>query len=224
MSYAHSDKFFAELLQLKVEASNIGVWRDTRSFRAGDNWRQSIDKGIQSADALILALSKDSSASHYVTYEWATAMAKLKPIIPVLLETCDLHPKLEPLQYMDFRQHSDASWQELIQRIREVLEASEKVDDVPSDPEGGSIDGDSITETNLSEKQVKARDEIKAYLNRMGLRLVSFHIIRKNINKSYDDEFLTTLRKTVSEFGPAKVRIRRPKPNEPKTRDGIKLV
>jgi hypothetical protein len=222
LSYAHSDKFFGELLQLKLEANGIRVWRDTKSLRAGDDWRQSIDAGLQDADALVLALSKNSSASHYVTYEWATAMAKLTPIIPVLIETCDSHPKLAILQYMDFRQHSDASWQELIQRVREVVDVSEKSDDILD----GGVDSETLErETGtLSETQAKARDEIKAYLNRMGLRLVSFYIVKKRISNAYDEKFLADLIRVVPEFRPAKVRIKKPSADGPKLRDGLRLV
>ena len=102
LSYASNDYFFAEMLALKLHDEGFQIWRDNNSIRAGDDWRQSIEDGIKESVAIIVALSSSSAQSPYVTYEWAYAIGMSKPVIPVKLSDCTIHPKLEPTQYIDF--------------------------------------------------------------------------------------------------------------------------
>ena len=74
LSYARSDYFFAEMLSLKLKEERIELWRDLGQLRVGDDWRESVEKGIFESDAVVVALSDKSSESAYVTYEWAYAL------------------------------------------------------------------------------------------------------------------------------------------------------
>ena len=119
------------------------MWVDQGELRAGNDWRHVIDQGITDSFAVLLALSADSAKSSYVTYEWASAMGKGKPIIPVRLNECQVHPKLEAIQYLDFSITGQLPWHELIEHINlvehdnEVSEYDEAIgkekgaDDIP---------------------------------------------------------------------------------------------
>ena len=193
LSYSSQDKFFCELLRLKLQEQGITVWRDVNDLQAGADWRYSIDAGISESELIILVMSIASCASHYVTYEWASAMGKLKPILPILLEPCDRHPKIEPIQYIDFNRHDDATWHRVVNRVKEII--GEKEDAELSEKSKATPDSASLTS-----KEIEARDKIKAYLFEKGYRMVSYGRIREKINDDYSDEFLVDLIDKVDDF------------------------
>lgn len=119
LSYPSTIEDFAELVRMKLDDAAIDVWKDTQQIQAGEEWRNEIDAGLLNADAIIVVLNKDSVKSSYVTYEWAFGLGSGKPIIPVLLEDCDIHPRMKVLQYLDFRDKK-RPWIKLTKRIEEV--------------------------------------------------------------------------------------------------------
>ncbi len=116
ISYSSADSDFAELMKMKLEGSDIIVWRDIHEIAAGEEWRNEIDFGLLSSDILIVLLTKNSAKSSYVTYEWAWAMGNGKNIIPILIEPCEIHPRIKVLQYLDF-QDRKRPWNTLIERV-----------------------------------------------------------------------------------------------------------
>lgn len=170
ISYSHADKYFAELLTLKLREADLSVWQDRVSLNAGEHWRDAIDLGIDGAKIVVVALSKSSVASQYVTYEWSFGLAKQKPTLPVLVEDCTPHPKLEPIQYVDFRHHDDSTWVGLVQRIKELSEEIDQKKD----------DADTVDEQiSLSGSDQALGDAIIAYMNRNNFRMISFDRVRK---------------------------------------------
>lgn len=155
-----------------LEDAGIEVRTDTLRLRAGDDWKQEIDRGIDESSALIVVLSPHASGSSYVTYEWASAMGKGKPITPVLVAECEQHPKLAAIQHVDFPCLTTQPWNVLAQRIREVQSAFEEADDGPGDGEG-------VAETAAADRTVDARIEqvassVLVYLDNRGVRMMSF--------------------------------------------------
>jgi hypothetical protein len=120
LSYSSQDYFFAEMLDIKLQAEGFKLWRDLGSIRAGDYWRQSIEDGIAECVAVVVALSASSAESAYVTYEWAYALGMSKPVIPVKLSESKIHPRLEPTQHIDFSYPKSLPWTELIDRLKEI--------------------------------------------------------------------------------------------------------
>lgn len=113
----HSRAFVSQLID-KLREQGFISWIDEH-ISGGKEWRKEIDKAVEAAIAVIVVLTPESAVSPYVTYEWAYAMGIGKPIIPVLLDgfPSDLHPKLEPLQYRDFRNRKDP-WDQLISDLK----------------------------------------------------------------------------------------------------------
>ncbi|MEM7479375.1 MAG: toll/interleukin-1 receptor domain-containing protein [Planctomycetota bacterium] len=185
LSYSHDDNFFAELASIKLEEAGISVWVDHGRLRAGEDWRSSIDKGISDSFALIVALSSSSCASAFVTYEWASAMGKGKPIVPVRLTDCSLHPKLDVIQYLDFSNKDHQPWSLLIERISEVHDEYELPEfDVTNQP---------LVDSESPDDDVAMVRAILSYLNQRGYQMVSFSRIRKRIDERLTDEQLTDL-------------------------------
>jgi len=103
ISYSSADGDFAELMKMKLEQSNIIVWRDLYEISAGEDWRNEIDYGLLNSDTILVVLNKNSSKSSYVTYEWSFALGNGKNIIPILVEECEIHPRIKVLQHFDFK-------------------------------------------------------------------------------------------------------------------------
>jgi len=51
---------------------------------------------------LVVVLSERSSASLYVTFEWAYALGRVAKVIPIQIQKAPTHPRLEAIQYLDF--------------------------------------------------------------------------------------------------------------------------
>lgn len=201
LSYSRGDRFFAELARIKLEEAGISVWIDQGQLRAGSDWKQGIDQGISDSFAVILALNSDSAESAYVTYEWASAMGKGKPIIPLRLGECQIHPKLEAIQFIDFSVVGPLPWSVLIERLQEI----EQDNEVP-EYDQGTEKGEDIPDEN--DHVVEA---ILTYLNQRGYQMVSFERIRRRIDETLTDERLEELIKENRRiFRPARLKGGKP--------------
>jgi len=185
ISYSRVDHFFAELVKIKLEEKDISVWVDKGQLRPGNDWRMGIDKGISGCSVVLLALSDHSAKSSYVTYEWASAMGKGKPIIPVRLNECQMHPKLDPIQYLDFSNPISQPWDDLIERIKEIEIDVETPDFmVPGDQEDDDYD--------LAQMDPVVKS-ILDYLDRKGYQMVSFDRIRRRIDENLTNDELDVI-------------------------------
>ena len=110
LSYARSDLPLVEQLvaQLK-EAPDILVWRDQEKIYGGQKWPKVIGEAIAAQDWFLLAWSKAAADSHFVEFEWNTAIALKKTIIPCLLDTTPLPASLTADQAIDAQEPSAAS-------------------------------------------------------------------------------------------------------------------
>ena len=101
ISYASNDATFADLVRAKLEEVGISVWLDHGALRAGTEWRNAIDAGIESSDVLLVVITPHSCKSLYVTYEWSFALGQGIKVIPLLLKEAKVHPRIGGLQTLD---------------------------------------------------------------------------------------------------------------------------
>jgi hypothetical protein len=134
LSYAAEDHFFAELAGVTLAGAGIEMWRDKGQLVPGTEWRKGIETGISASLAVLVALSPHSAESSYVTYEWAYALGKGKPVIPLKLLECNKHERLEILQDLDFSVPVGKPWDRLIALIREE-ETKTRSAPLPPSPE-----------------------------------------------------------------------------------------
>lgn len=181
ISHSKKDHVFAELARIKLEEAQIKVWIDHDNLGAGTDWRQGIDLAITDCSAVVLALSEHSAASSFVTYEWASAMGKSKPIIPVRLSRSELHPKLETIQSLDFSKPGRLPWSTLVERINEI-----ETDELPEyDP--------AANEEAAKKANHPTIDKILKYLDQRGYQMASFDRLRMRIDESLEDEEIEEL-------------------------------
>lgn len=182
LSYSTKDHHFAELAGIKLAESGITLWRDQGQLRAGSDWRNGIERGISESIAVLVALSPRSAESSYVTFEWAFGLGKGKTIVPLKLEECHVHPRLEPIQRLDFSIPGTLPWNLLVERIREIESDATSQDDLQA--------AAAIPEVQPQDPVVNA---ILAYLRQRGYQLVSFDRIRRRIDANLTDERLNAL-------------------------------
>jgi TIR domain len=181
LSYSTKDHHFAELASIKLAEAGIDLWRDQGQLRAGSDWRGGIERGISESIAVIVALSENSAESSYVTFEWAYGLGKSKTVVPVKLEACKIHPRLEPIQYLDFSVPGSLPWNLLIERIREIEADATSKEDL------------AVAANVVPSKQDPTVKAILSYLNQRGYQMVSYDRIRRRIDPALTDEGLDTL-------------------------------
>ncbi len=94
ISYARADLNRAQALEQALRAHGVSVWRDQHSLYGGDRWPKKLGEAVADCDAVLLLWSAPSAASHFVEFEWTTALALKKTIIPLLLDETPLPPAL----------------------------------------------------------------------------------------------------------------------------------
>jgi CheY-like chemotaxis protein len=118
ISYQREDSDFAEILTNRIQMAGFQTWIDSNKLRAGEDWRAEIDQAVKSAFALIVIMTPEAKASEYVTYEWSFAWGAGVKVIPVVLKSTPLHPRLETLQYLDFTNFNSRPWDKLLAVIK----------------------------------------------------------------------------------------------------------
>jgi hypothetical protein len=123
ISYARSDKVFAQRLASDLEAQGIPVWIDAWKIGTGDNIIEKIEHGLQEAQYIIVVLSKDSTKSPWVARELGIfSMREIsrqeRNVLPVLLEDCEIPLYLRDRSYADFRGSYEEGLRQLLRGIR----------------------------------------------------------------------------------------------------------
>lgn len=106
LSYSSADAKLARQLALDLQCANLDVWLDQWRLGVGETFEQSLEHGVDSAQFVIVLLSKNSVASTWVEFEWRRkvhheALTEHRSIIPVRAEICDIPDFLAERSYAD---------------------------------------------------------------------------------------------------------------------------
>ncbi len=102
LSYSQDNTTEAIQIQQQLQSQNISVWRDQDSIYGGQQWPKVIGESIAACKLFILLWSEAASQSHFVEFEWNTALALKKVIIPILLDDTPLPSALSSFQALKF--------------------------------------------------------------------------------------------------------------------------
>ena len=102
ISYARQDLGLAKKFEQALTERGFSVWRDQESIYAGENWPKAIGEAISSQNYVLLFWSRNAGKSHFVEFEWTTAIALRKSILPCLLDETPLPPSLTTYQGIPF--------------------------------------------------------------------------------------------------------------------------
>lgn len=126
ISYSRRDLEFVTKLHQYLGEQDISAWFDQSSIEAGDQWRESIVKGITESQIFLLVLSPDSADSNNVRKEIDLAESHKKQILPVMWRPTDFPPSIEyqlaGVQYLDFKAaDSDENLSKLAGVVSKIL-------------------------------------------------------------------------------------------------------
>lgn len=117
LSYAREDLSRVEDLSRQLEKRGVVVWRDRADLHAGQKWPKALGAAIADHDAFLLVWSKAASASHFVEFEWTTAVALKKLILPCLLDDTPLPPSLCAVQSLPLAGNLHSALPALLQAL-----------------------------------------------------------------------------------------------------------
>jgi hypothetical protein len=99
---------------------------DLASLRPGEVWRSTVHQAIAESEHFAVLLSPFSVKSTIVLEEISIARQVGKPIIPLLLQECDLPAGLGELQWIDFRLKFDRACSTLRRSLDRATDPADK--------------------------------------------------------------------------------------------------
>lgn len=100
ISYSHTDAQLAKQLADAFRQDGAKVWIDSEKIQLGENIVQSIEKGLQQANFLVVLIS--GTDSRYLEQEVAIARKKGIRVLPVLLNSAAVPDVLRDVKYLSF--------------------------------------------------------------------------------------------------------------------------
>lgn len=109
ISYCSEDRKFIRKIANDLRQLGHQIWLDEWEILVGQQIVSKIQKGIEDADFVAVALSRKSIQSGWVEREWQSKyweeiQQKRISVLPLLIEDCNIPLLLKPKKYADFRQ------------------------------------------------------------------------------------------------------------------------
>ena len=125
ISYSTCDQDRTLEIRQMLERKGISCWMGNRDISGGDNYTESIIKGIRECRIFILILTENAQQSRYVFRELDHAIKKGKIVIPLLMEDVPVCDKFDFLisscQGIKFYDDPGKAHQVLLDRVSELL-------------------------------------------------------------------------------------------------------
>jgi hypothetical protein len=102
MSYDQADEAFVMHLADDLEAHGANVWLDVRHARPGRHWARSIERALSESSMMIVILSPEALESEQVAGAWQMYLEAYRPVIPVVVEPCNVPGPLRTRRPIDF--------------------------------------------------------------------------------------------------------------------------
>jgi len=123
LSYARRDLPNLQPLLQDLGAHGITVWRDQDNLYGSQHWPKATGEAIAAHDVLLLVWSQEAVASHFVEFEWNTALALQKSVLPCLLDQTPLQPALSAINGIDARLPHEA-FPKILQALQQPIAPS----------------------------------------------------------------------------------------------------
>jgi hypothetical protein len=94
LSYSRADGEFALRLASDLSSLGVAMWVDRLDIRPSEHWDRAIERAIRGCRNMVVILSPRAVASENVADEVSLAVDAGKPIIPVMIEPCQLPLRL----------------------------------------------------------------------------------------------------------------------------------
>lgn len=123
ISYSRKDKTFVESLDAALRKLGRDPWVDWDDIRKGEDWWESIKRGIAAADTFLFVVSPDSVASQVCRDEIEYAAKCNKRFLPIVrregFDIQNVHPSISRHNWLFFRETDNlkTAFQELLQTL-----------------------------------------------------------------------------------------------------------
>src|SRR5689334_16297072 len=119
ISYSHEDGDFTRRLRDRLRGWQYETWLDSDDIPRGAYWPDAIDAGLRNADIVVGVMTPDSVASRNVKNEWDWALANGKPLLLLLLRTCEIPHRYVSINYFDFTNGETQGFTQLGEALRD---------------------------------------------------------------------------------------------------------
>jgi TIR domain len=108
ISYSRDDRRLVEPVVALLRTAPTDVFFDLDTIEPGEDWYDRLEQAIKGASSFVIFWCDHSANSRSVQKEWMFAVGNKKRIIPILLDSTPLPPRLETFQWIDFRDFARA--------------------------------------------------------------------------------------------------------------------
>jgi hypothetical protein len=120
VSYAHADSPTAARVAEGLRGAGLNVWIDEAEIRPGQSFIEGVNDGLENAAYVVLLCSAASLASHSVSREWMSTLARRDAVLlPVKIGAVQLPAILADLLYVDLTSNFEAGMNRLVRFLRE---------------------------------------------------------------------------------------------------------
>lgn len=124
LSYSRRNIQRVEEMRQALIGQGYRPWIDPNP-RPGQDWRLEVDEAITNADTMIVMVTPDSANSIYVTYEWSYAMGLGIPIVVVIFQPAQIHPRLTSEETFNITAWTDENhfWEHFLKEFNRKMES-----------------------------------------------------------------------------------------------------
>jgi len=120
ISHASRDKQWAEWLGERLVKHGFRIWTDATSVPTGESFIAELNRTIEKSDVVLALLSPAYFQSAWCQQETAAAAVSKVPIIPALVEPCEVQGFLRYYNWADLTSDRDSG-------LRAVIQAAERL-------------------------------------------------------------------------------------------------
>lgn len=123
ISHASKDKEFSRKLRNSLNEQNFDTWFDEDDILVGDDFIESIERGLEESDFIIIVLSRNFSKGPWAQKEYRTALTEQitngkTKILPIKYKDSNPPPMLNSISHADFSKDFDQGLNVLLRSIR----------------------------------------------------------------------------------------------------------
>jgi hypothetical protein len=117
ISYSRKDTGFVDRLLADLSKHKLEAWRDTSDITAGLAWDREIQNALNTCTHVLFVASENSVKSENVANEITFARDKDKPVIPLVLDNCEMPITVYRAQRVDFRGDYQPAFAKLMRHL-----------------------------------------------------------------------------------------------------------
>jgi TIR domain len=194
LCHASEDKERVRKLYKLLQAAQVKPWLDEEDILPGQEWADVIPQAVRDSDAVIVCVSQFVNKTGYLQKEIHVALdvAEEQPpgaiyVIPVRLEECEMHQRLQKWQWVDLFQSQ--GFERLMRSLQSRAQALDRI--IPTIPptikerSGDMVDLGTVIDRAV-EQAIAELGPIRVDFDSLVTRLASEGIDKRAVKRSVD--------------------------------------